>query len=174
VVHVGSASKSLWGGLRIGWVRADAALVRRLAAHRAPWELGTPVLEQLLTAAALPHLDEVLAACREQLRAGRDALLAALAEQLPEWELPVVPGGLTAWVNLGRPVSSALALAARRHGVRVTAGPRFGVDGAFERYLRLPFGAGPAVLERAVPLLARAWEDARTTAAALPALDELV
>ena len=174
VVHVGSASKSLWGGLRIGWVRADAALVRRLAAHRAPWELGTPVLEQLVTASALPHLDEVLARRRGQLRAGRDALLAALAEQLPEWELPVVPGGLTAWVNLGRPVSSALALAARRHGVRVTAGPRFGVDGAFERYLRLPFGAGPEALERAVPLLARAWEDVRSTAAALPLLDELV
>ncbi len=60
-VHVGSTAKSLWGGLRIGWIRADAATVRHLAAHRAPWELGTPVLEQLVVARCLPRLDDVLA-----------------------------------------------------------------------------------------------------------------
>ncbi|GAB3451196.1 PLP-dependent aminotransferase family protein [Kineococcus endophyticus] len=161
VLHVGSTAKSLWGGLRIGWVRADAATVRHLAAHRAPWELGTPVLEQLVVARCLPQLDEVLVERRAELRRRRDALRDGLATALPEWEVPHVPGGLAAWVHLPTATSSALALAAHRHGVLLTAGPRFGVDGAFERYLRLPFGAGAGTLRSVVvPALVRAWREA--------------
>ncbi len=166
VLHVGSTAKSLWGGLRIGWVRADAATVRHLAAHRAPWELGTPVLEQLVVARCLPQLDEVLVERRAELRRRRDALTDGLATALPEWEVPHVPGGLAAWVHLPTATSSALALAAHRHGVLLTAGPRFGVDGAFERYLRLPFGAGAGTLRSVVvPALVRAW---RETGAMVP------
>ncbi|WP_328293214.1 PLP-dependent aminotransferase family protein [Kineococcus sp. NBC_00420] len=164
VIHVGSAAKTLWGGLRIGWIRADAATVRRLAERRSPWELGTPVLDQLVVARALPDLDAVLAARGVELRARRDALLSEVGDRLPEWELPVVPGGLALWVHLGRALSSPLAVAARRYGVHVTAGPRFGVDGAFERYLRLPFGADPETLREAVARLAHAWNDVRATA----------
>lgn len=166
VVHVGSAAKTLWGGLRIGWVRADAATVRHLAAHRAPWELGTPVFEQLLVARCLPQLDEVLVGRRRELRLRRDALVDALATVLPEWEVPRVDGGLALWVRLPSPVSSALVVAARRYGVLLTAGPRFGLDGAFERHLRLPFGADAATLREVVHLLARAWHEVGTSAPA--------
>ena len=174
VVHVGSAAKALWGGLRIGWVRADAATVRHLAERRSPWELGTPVLDQLVVARALPHLDAVLAARCVELRARRDALLSGVAERLPEWELPVVPGGLALWVHLGRALSSPLAVAARRYGVHVTAGPRFGIDGAFERYLRLPFGASPETLREAVRRLALAWGDVRSETSVAPSFGVLV
>ncbi|PRY16760.1 PLP-dependent aminotransferase family protein [Kineococcus rhizosphaerae] len=163
VVHVGSAAKSLWGGLRIGWVRADAATVRHLAAHRAPWELGTPVFEQLVVARCLPRLDEILVGRRRELRSRRDALVTGLAAQLPEWEVPHVDGGLALWVRLPTPASSALAVAARRHGVLLTAGPRFGLDGAFERHLRLPFNADAATVRDTVPLLARAWREVGTS-----------
>ncbi|WP_369055262.1 PLP-dependent aminotransferase family protein [Kineococcus terrestris] len=173
-VHVGTVAKTLWGGLRIGWVRADARLVRHLAQHRSPWELGTPVLEQLLVARALPHLDDVLAARREQLRTGRDTLLRLLAAAVPEWELPRVAGGFCAWVNLGAEASSALVTAAARRGLQLTAGPRFGVDGAFERFLRVPFGHPPEVLERAVPLLAAAWAEARSAERAPLAVADVV
>jgi DNA-binding transcriptional MocR family regulator len=174
VLHIGSAAKTMWGGLRIGWVRADAATVRRLAEHRSPWELGTPVLEQLVVARALPHLDAVLHHRSAELRARRDALLAEVADLLPAWELPVVPGGLALWVHLGEALSSPLALAARRYGVHITAGPRFGVDGAFERYLRLPFGASPETLREAVRRLARAWDDVRSHAPVPPPFEVLV
>ncbi|WP_432563359.1 MocR-like transcription factor YczR [Kineococcus sp. SYSU DK003] len=166
VLHVGSVAKSLWGGLRIGWVRADAATVRNLAAHRSPWELGTPVLDQLVVARCLPQLPTILQARRRELGARRDALTDELARHLPQWEVPQVAGGLALWVNLGAAVSSALVVAAGRHGVHLTAGPRFGVDGAFERYLRLPFGADPDTLRATVPLLARAW---REVGSAVPA-----
>jgi DNA-binding transcriptional MocR family regulator len=174
-VHVGSAAKSLWGGLRIGWIRADAATVRHLAAHRAPWELGTPVLEQLVVARCLPRLDDVLVDRRAELRRRRDALTAELAAALPEWDVPHVPGGLALWVHLPTATSSALALAAHRHGVLLTAGPRFGVDGAFERYLRLPFGADAGTLRAVVvPALVRAWHETGAVAPVARRLEVIV
>jgi len=69
-----------------------------------------------------------------------------------------VDGGITLWVNLGRPVSSQLALAARAQGLLLPAGPRFGIDGAFERFLRIPFCYGPDEMPRALDALALAWE----------------
>ena len=49
VVALGSASKTFWGGLRLGWVRGDAALIRRLTSRRATEDLGSPLVEQLAT-----------------------------------------------------------------------------------------------------------------------------
>ena len=66
-------------------------------------------------------------------------------------------GGLSLWVELDVPRSTALAAVADRHGVRLAAGPRFGVDGAFERYVRLPYSLPEPVLEDAAERLARAW-----------------
>ncbi|NIS30045.1 MAG: hypothetical protein GWO04_08825, partial [Actinobacteria bacterium] len=43
------------------------------------------------------------------------------------------------------------------HGIRLAAGPRFGVDGAFERWLRLPFTLPPDVLTDAADRIAAAF-----------------
>jgi hypothetical protein len=56
-----------------------------------------------------------------------------------------------------------MVVAAQGRGLQLTAGPRFGVDGAFERFLRVPFGYAPGVVEAAVPILAEAWAQARRT-----------
>lgn len=53
VLTVGSASKTFWGGLRTGWIRTSAAMVRRLAAARSGVDLGGPALEQLVVARLL-------------------------------------------------------------------------------------------------------------------------
>ena len=84
-----------------------------------------------------------------------------LAEKLPEWDVPRVGGGLTTWVGLGAPVSSQLTLAARTEGLQIAAGPRFGLDGAFERFLRIPISYPAAETERAVDALAAAWATVR-------------
>ena len=65
-------------------------------------------------------------------------------------------GGLTLWVRTGGLSGSRLAEAGERVGVRVPSGPRFGVDGAFEGYVRLPFTVGGAVAEEAASRLAAA------------------
>ncbi|MGW9183654.1 MocR-like transcription factor YczR [Agromyces sp. NPDC055661] len=156
-VLIGSVGKTVWGGLRVGWIRAERPLIRRLLAVRSPGDLGTPILEQLIVTRLIPRMDEILELRRGQLRAGRDRLEELVARHLPEWEVPHVDGGIVTWVGLGAPVSSQLALAARREGLIVAAGPRFGIDGAFERFLRLPVCYSPETTDAAVQALARAW-----------------
>ncbi len=156
-VLVGSVGKTVWGGLRIGWIRAERPLIRKLIGLRAPGDLGTPILEQLITTELLPEMPRILELRSEQLRAGRDHLERLLAERFPQWSVPHVHGGLATWVNLGAPASSQLALAARNHGLLVAAGPRFGIDGAFERFLRLPISYSAEETTRAVDALALAW-----------------
>jgi DNA-binding transcriptional MocR family regulator len=158
VVLIGSASKQIWGGLRIGWLRASPQLARRIAAQRGATDLAVPIFEQLVVERLLPRSAEIAEERREQLRAGREAARTAIAELLPDWTFPPrLEGGLAAWVNLGAPVSSQLALAAHARGLLVAAGPRFGVDGAFERNLRIPIAADPEDLRRGLEVIAELW-----------------
>ena len=157
-VTIGSVGKSLWGGLRIGWIRADRPLVERLVRARSAGDLGTPVLEQLIVADLLGDMDGVLEARSRQLRHGRDRLVAGLRSAFPGWSVPSPAGGLTTWVGLGAPVSSQLVLAARRHGLLLAAGPMFGVDGAFERFLRVPYSYPDDETDCALAALAAAWD----------------
>ncbi|MCD2441273.1 PLP-dependent aminotransferase family protein [Agromyces sp. SYSU K20354] len=162
-VMVGSVGKTVWGGLRVGWIRADRPLIRRLLAVRSPGDLGTPIIEQLIVARLLERMDDILDLRREQLRTGRARLEGLLAEAFPDWHVPHVDGGIVTWVGLGAPVSSQLALAARAQGLIIAAGPRFGIDGAFERFLRLPFCYPAETTDAAVQALARAWRSLSRT-----------
>ncbi|OIH97653.1 PLP-dependent aminotransferase family protein [Curtobacterium sp. MCBA15_001] len=157
VVMIGSASKVFWGGLRIGWIRAEPELLQRLLLARPTGDLGTPVLDQLVARELVPVTDTVLEARRTSLRQGRDDVVGALRTRLPAWDVPSPAGGLTLWVGLGSPVSSALVLAARAEGVVLASGGVFGPDGGFERFLRVPFTMAPADRERVVDVLERAW-----------------
>jgi DNA-binding transcriptional MocR family regulator len=158
-------SKGFWAGLRIGWIRAAPATVARLVGARASLDLAGPVIEQLASAELLARADAILPARRAELRARRDALAAALP---PAWHAPLPPGGLTLWVELDAPRSTALAAVADRHGVRVAAGPRFGVDGAFERFVRLPYTLPEPVLAEAAARLQLAWRAVAEGADARP------
>jgi DNA-binding transcriptional MocR family regulator len=154
VISVGGMSKPYWGGMRIGWVRASAPLVQRLAAARVGVDMASPVLDQLVAVRLLALADTIVPARRRQLIVQRDALTAALREALPEWRCRVPAGGVTLWAELDGPVSSALARAAEGMGVRLAPGPRFGMDGTLERFLRLPFTLPPADLVEAVQRIA--------------------
>ena len=155
VLAVGSLSKSVWGGLRTGWIRADPEIVRRLALARGSQDVASPVLDQLLAVEVLPRLDALLDGRRALLRERRASLLNALAAQRPTWRAACPAGGMFLWAQLPRTTSaSALAARAVEHGVRVGAGPRFAADGGFEQRLRLPFTQLPERLAEAVRRLA--------------------
>lgn len=155
-ISVGSVSKSIWGGLRIGWIRAVPALLERVERVRPATDLGTPVVEQLATAVLLNGGQTRRPEALRQLRAQQDALLVALAEHLPEVDAPRAAGGVTLWARFPEPVASRLAAVAPDHGVTIAAGPRFGVGGAFERHVRLPYTLPAPRLTEAVRRLAAA------------------
>ncbi|GIH64299.1 MocR-like transcription factor YczR [Microbispora siamensis] len=155
VISIGSASKLWWGGLRIGWVRAGAATIRRLAGLRAAVDIAGAVFEQLVVARLFERTEEARAERRRTLGASCAALVAVLREELPGWAFTAPRGGGSLWVRLDGPVASSVAEAAAARGVRLAPGPWFGVDGTLERYLRLPFTQPPAVMEEAVRRIAR-------------------
>jgi DNA-binding transcriptional MocR family regulator len=159
VLSIGGMSKPYWGGLRVGWVRAAAPLVQRLAAQRIAVDMSGPVLDQLVAVRLLRHARDVVAARRAVLRGQRDALVDALRAELPEWRFRVPAGGLCLWVELDAPISGALSRAAESYGVRLAAGPRFGVDGTMERFLRLPYTLPADQLADAVKRIAAARTD---------------
>jgi DNA-binding transcriptional MocR family regulator len=156
-ITIGSVGKSIWGGLRLGWIRADRSVIQRLARTRFAGDLGTPILDQLIVTALLPDYDRILTERRELLKTGHDFLVRELRSRFPEWDVPSAQGGLTLWVNLGVPLSSQFTLAARNEGLTLAAGPRFGLDGAFERFLRIPFSYPEDETLRAVEAMERAW-----------------
>ncbi|MEU8059302.1 PLP-dependent aminotransferase family protein [Microbispora bryophytorum] len=155
VISVGSASKLWWGGLRVGWIRASGATVRRVARLRAAVDIAGAVFEQLVVARLFERIEEARAERRRTLGASCAALAAVLREELPGWAFRVPRGGGSLWVRLDGPVASSVAGAAAARGVRLAPGPWFGVDGTLEGYLRLPFTQPPAVLEEAVRRIAR-------------------
>ncbi|GAA4728740.1 PLP-dependent aminotransferase family protein [Isoptericola chiayiensis] len=157
LISVGSASKTFWGGMRVGWVRAAPQLVQRLARVRQRLDVATPVLEQLAVADLLDRREEVLPARLADLRSRRDLLVESVRRRFPSWDVPRPPGGLCLWIGLGRPVGPALAAAAVSDGLRLSAGPQFTPDGTAADHLRLTWTRSPEVLTDAVGRLARTW-----------------
>jgi DNA-binding transcriptional MocR family regulator len=154
VITIGSLSKAVWPGLRIGWARADPTLVRRLALARAGSDMASPVLEQLIAIRALQRIDDIMRERRQTVRLRRSALSEALDERLPTWRYAQPSGGLFIWAELPAMIATQLAVQARAEGLHITPGPLFGAAGLFERYLRLPFTLPPEQLARAVEILA--------------------
>ncbi len=159
VVQVGSLSKLLWSGMRIGWIRAKPSLVARLTALKAVSDLGTPLLSQGLAATLLPHIEELRAERRVFLEPRKKAVRTALARLLPAWRLNAPRGGVGYWVKLPHGNASMFAQAAFRHGVKIAPGSAFSVVGECERYVRIPFVLDPLTLEAAIERLADAWAD---------------
>ncbi|NYF17122.1 DNA-binding transcriptional MocR family regulator [Microbacterium sp. AK009] len=168
VVRIGSLGKTVWGGLRVGWVRAAPELIRRLVALRSAQDLGTPELEQVIATAVLDRFGDVITQRRHMLREGRDVIIAAVREGLPHWNVPRPQGGVSLWIEMDAPLSAALVMDARHRGLLLTSGPRFSVDGGHDRFLRMPFTAAPETLIRAADILVDSWST--VSRAAPPAL----
>ncbi|PSL51595.1 DNA-binding transcriptional MocR family regulator [Saccharothrix carnea] len=157
VITVGSLSKVVWGGLRVGWVRADAALVARLARFKAVHDLGGAVLDQFAAVELLADFDAVRSERVTALRRQHDHLCARLREELPEWGFTPAEGGQTLWVRLPGVDAASYAQVALRHGVAVLPGASLDPTGGSGDRLRVPFTAAPAVISAAVAALADAW-----------------
>ncbi|XAS74824.1 PLP-dependent aminotransferase family protein [Dermatophilaceae bacterium Sec6.4] len=157
-ISIGSASKTYWGGLRIGWVRAPRALVGAIASARLSLDLGAPVLEQLITAelmrvSATMHPAQ-RTACQESC-----ATLLELREVLPQWEVRVPSGGLCLWWRMPLPRASRFAQLMRERGVLLDPGGVQAVRGqGLAHFIRTPFTLPSSTLRSVIPVFAHAWE----------------
>ena len=157
-ITVGSLSKLAWGGLRIGWIRASRDQVERILSVRPTIDLGTAALEQCIAIELFDDMTTLRRHIRARLAAGRTALEASISA-MPGVEVPRVAGGLSAWIDLGEPLSTALSLAAQDRGLRVPAGPRFSASGVHERFMRVPITLAPDDVSAGMAILAEAWAE---------------
>ena len=102
VVYAGSVSKTLAPALRLGWLVVPGELVARVSAEKVLADRGTSRIDQLAFADFLRRgeLDRHLRRMRGRYRARRDAMIDALAEELPAAEVLGIAAGLHVTVGL--------------------------------------------------------------------------
>src|SRR5579875_1332541 len=165
VITIGSLSKTVWGGLRVGWIRAPSDTVLRLGRVRAGFDLGSPVRDQAAALEILPRYDELVERRRTLVKARLDVLCHELQHRLPDWSFPVPRGGLCVWAKLPRGSADDLAQLSLRRGVAIASGRSAAPGEEFPSHVRLSAGPPPELLQEGVARLADAWEE--LTAAAL-------
>jgi 2-aminoadipate transaminase len=169
VIYVNSLSKTVGGGLRVGWTAARGPVRERLAMLKLEDDFHTPTLIQHIAARWLAsgahdrHIETTLRFYRER----RDALLAALERHLAgEYHADPPRGGHHVWVTLTRPLDERLLYAeAARHGVTFTPGGAVTAERRSQTSFRLSFSLlEPDELEEGVRRLARAIREVRRRA----------
>jgi GntR family transcriptional regulator / MocR family aminotransferase len=165
VAYGGSCSKTLAPALRLGWLVLPSSLVAQLHADDATSPPGTPpTIDQLALADLIERgeLDRHLRRQRHRYRKRRDALLAAIARQLPGLEVRGAAAGLFAVLALPEGTDErAVVAAALTHGVALEPLGAAGRAGLVAGYANLP-EAGAAA---AVAALAQAIQDTTSTPA---------
>lgn len=157
VITIGSAGKSFWGGLRIGWIRASSRTIASLVQARDSLDLGSPLLEQLACCWLLENEHRLLPSRRAMLATRRDMCGALMAEYFPHWRFTPPEGGLSFWVELPGMLATLFSVRAESRGIHIGTGTRFGLAGAFDRYLRLPFTLSDDELRSAFTTLQPLW-----------------
>jgi DNA-binding transcriptional MocR family regulator len=147
VLRVGTFSKILAPGLRMGWAHGPKPLIDRLLMFKVEGGSG-PFLTRLVAQfAADGRLDAHIDALRAHYAVKCERMAAALRRELPGASFVEPDGGFFIWLRLPEGVgATALAPLALRHGVEFLAGPRCFADGSGDEYIRLAFSEEP--LER--------------------------
>lgn len=169
VIHVGTFSKLIAPGLRIGWVAADAAIIARLIQLKSDGG-SSPLVQRIIyefgrSPAFAAHVARVRAVYRER----RDRMVAAVREWLPDARLSVPEGGYYVWLTLPPHVDGdAFAARAAAAGVNIIAGSKFfagagrafpGNSGPPRNHVRLSYSyATPDQIDEGVRRLAAVCE----------------
>ncbi|MGC4942022.1 PLP-dependent aminotransferase family protein [Kribbella sp. DT2] len=114
VIALGSVSKTLAPGIRIGWIFAPPAVVDGLVETKALTSRGAPALDQLALARLMEsgRYDRHLRRMRTTYQVRRDALIAAVNEHLPALRLTGLAAGCHAVLRLPPGTSEAAVVAA--------------------------------------------------------------
>jgi len=171
VIQVNTFSKTLAGGVRLGWITAAESIIDQLALAKQRVDVASPSLEQLIVAEFINSrgYDDHLVTLRAAHRERHDALLAAVRRHLPPGALTIAPvdGGLYFWGTTGTEIDTRdLLAAATEAGVVFVPGDVFyptTIDGSGRHELRLCYSAvPPALIDEAIRRLAVAFETVRS------------
>ncbi|MFT3764188.1 MAG: PLP-dependent aminotransferase family protein [Minicystis sp.] len=162
VFHVGTLSKTLCPGLRVGWLVAPRRYRRRAVEAKHASDLQANSLAQALLEDFLARTDydALVERARRFYSRRAKALARALRAHLPSFRFTEPAGGFTIWVETDREGDDAALLeTAIRRGVSFDPGRSFRVDGRSAPIaLRLSFAVEPAPrIALGVERLARAW-----------------
>lgn len=173
-VYLGSFSKILAPGLRLGYVVAPPAIMPKLVQAKQAADLHTPIFNQRVVHEVIRNgfLDEHVPTIRSLYKAQRDAMLAALKRHMPascRWTIP--GGGMFFWVELPSGVDAlAMLPQAVEQGVAYVPGGSFFADNSRHNVVRLSFVTVPAEqIDQGIATLARVLretQDARQQALA--------
>ena len=151
VLHIGSFSKTLGPGTRLGYIVAKWDVMSRLLSRKN--DAGTGVMDQMIVADYFNnHYEEHILDMRASLKRKCDALASALRESFgPSVNFYLPRGGMYLWVKLPDGVDSrALNAPALAEGVAFNPGPDWSADpDAAASYIRLCF---------ALPSESEIWE----------------
>jgi len=166
-VYLGSFSKVLAPGLRLGYVIAPKALCPKLLQAKQAADLHTPGFNQRVVHEVIRDgfLRSHVPTIRARYKAQRDAMRAALETHLPagcRWTVP--SGGMFFWLELPDDVDAvALLPSAVELGMAYVPGAAFFASDPKPNTLRLSFvTVAPAQIERGVMLLAQALAASRS------------
>jgi DNA-binding transcriptional MocR family regulator len=142
-IYCGTFSKVLSPGLRVGWIVAPRAMIRRLVLIKQASDLNNSTINQMVMhRLAETAYDTQVERARAHYRRRRDAMLAALERHMPDgvgWTRP--GGGLFIWLRLpdGIDGASLLDRAVKEAGVAFVPGAAFFHDGRGRNTLRLSY-----------------------------------
>lgn len=142
VIYLGSFSKTLAAGFRIGWALAPHAIREKLVLASESAILSPSMFSQLVISEYLDDVDwqAQIGTFRDIYRERRDAMLDALAEQLPDIRHTKPGGGFFVWCDLPDELDSKSMLPrAVKELVAYTPGTAFFADGGGRQQLRLSF-----------------------------------
>lgn len=148
VIYLGTASKMLAPGLRVGWIIAAPEVISALTTAKQGSDMFTSGLCQRITLEAMQQglPDQVLPRILDLYRTRRDALCAALAAELSDlftWEVPT--GGMFVWAVARDPSldTDRLMQTGLTHGVCVSPSSVFDPLGQDRRAIRVNFTLNP-------------------------------
>jgi DNA-binding transcriptional MocR family regulator len=161
VLHMGTFSKVLFPGLRLGWIAAPPAMVEKLNLAKRAADLHTSSLTQAVVAefCAGGHYRHHLEKLQRIYRQRQETILGALERSFPpavQWTRPA--GGFVVWITLPEHLDSESVLSeARAGGVIATPGTLYFARNRGQNQIRLSFArTEPSSIERGVRVLAAA------------------
>lgn len=140
VISLGTVSKILAPGLRLGWAIGEASIIRRMGLQKADGgcnPMAQRIVVDLMRSNKMQHhIDEVT----KEMRVHRDAMIEAFAEHLPDAKIRTPNGGYFLWAELPEGVDAErVAELGIEHGVEVSTGRLCFAEDAPTNFLRMAY-----------------------------------